>query len=75
MVGSFEDSSGGLGLALQVWLAAHEVALSGQGPEGATGSTGPHTAESARRVLDRALQSLPRRKHVKVGATLLASSV
>eukprot|EP00967_Tisochrysis_lutea_P038393 scaffold46014_cov15-Tisochrysis_lutea.AAC.1 len=47
---------------LQVWLAAHEATLTG-----ATHETGSPDPGAARKLLDRALTSLPKRKHIKVG--------
>jgi len=45
----------------KVWLAAHEATLTG-----ATHETGSPDPGAARKLLDRALTSLPKRKHIKV---------
>lgn len=51
----------------KVWLAAHEVVLAGEAGlplQGETAAIGD--PDAARKLLDRALTSLPQRKHIKV---------
>jgi len=56
----------------QVWLAAHEDALLAGSEAAAAGGAASgaeaEAAEAARKVLDRALAALPKRKHIKVCA-------